>query len=784
MILWNIAKFFAGKKFKKHVGKVQWRYFNGNNYTPALILTPPSIKTKERKTSDKTQAGPKFKVQIVMAMESLGWIPRARLFPNRSNIKCSESSTPYYNNILARDAFWTSTPAIIMEDMAEFSPFRDVLIVIKVWCLQRGFLRGHDSFDEMQIAVLLSYLFRTKRAGSRMAPLQVFTIFMKLLSEEWTRNVMTMPAEGKTENQTVASCENAKVYAIQAKDSPIDPKGDPKSLVLCHQTFSPSGAVLLNSTMTGNYLGTLSPAFCASITLQAKHTVANLTSSRNFSSLFMTNARFWTCLDSYFHVLLKDIAWQRSKLWGKQMQDLGEVECLSRDLVSILRRALGDRVTDIRILTTGNGQDIQNGDSDQIPTHDVDSAVTSSQALTSSTGMTKLVFGLKINVDNCHRAVDRGPPADDTEGVKAFLDLWGDAAELRRFKDGAIVHAVVWNTPKSIPEEQYVVFDGDDRSQGGIVERIVQHLVQLHCYRDAKEIPRFYLRDMLSMVEGVWIPTKETVLKLMTSSTAAHRAVINAFDSLAAFLRTNSGLGFDGKCSALGLPLQIDAVEPISPSLRYSSTFPAIPHPMIGGGGIQNGKVSGVTSYAPIQIQIRFGRSSKWPTELKAIGAAKTAMLVQLAEGIEAMKNRGVGHGFEGPIVVTPFYLTLGYQGYSWKIVVRADPELYLLRGLQRPSDDAMLMLQSLTKEHVTQASHHATMHGIYTSHPSAGHVVRLFNLWLAAHMLSGLIPFEAVELLVAKVYSDKENPVASPSTVVAGFLRLLRLVATYDWVG
>jgi hypothetical protein len=47
------------------------------------------------------------------------------------------------------------------------------------------------------------------------------------------------------------------------------------------------------------------------------------------------------------------------------------------------------------ILTTGNGHNIQNSDSDQIPTHDVDSTITSSQSLTSSTGMAKLVVGLQ-----------------------------------------------------------------------------------------------------------------------------------------------------------------------------------------------------------------------------------------------------------------------------------------------------------------------------------------------------------------------------------------------------
>jgi hypothetical protein len=56
--------------------------------------------------------------------------------------------------------------------------------------------------------------------------------------------------------------------------------------------------------------------------------------------------------------------------------------------------------------------------------------------------------------------------------------------------------------------------------------------VRLHFCRDAKEMPQFYLRDMLSMVEGVRTSATETVSKLMTSSTAAHRAIINAFDSL------------------------------------------------------------------------------------------------------------------------------------------------------------------------------------------------------------------------------------------------------------
>jgi U3 small nucleolar RNA-associated protein 22 len=44
------------------------------------------------------------------------------------------------------------------------------------------------------------------------------------------------------------------------------------------------------------------------------------------------------------------------------------------------------------------------------------------------------------------------------------------------------------------------------------------------------------------------------------------------------------------------------------------------------------------------------------------------------------------------------------------------------------------------------------------------------------------MIPFEAVKLLVVKVYSDTGSPLEVPGTVVAGFLRFLYLLANHDW--
>jgi len=83
---------------------------------------------------------------------------------------------------------------------------------------------------------------------------------------------------------------------------------------------------------------------------------------------------------------------------------------------------------------------------------------------------------------------------------------------------------------------------------------------------------------------------------------------------------------------------------------------------------------------------------------------------------------------------------------------------------------------------------HHSLIHAIHTRHPSASSVVRLAHRWVASHMLSDMIPHEAIELMVARIYTEtsgKSNGLVDspPSTAVAGFLKFLHLLSTHDWV-
>jgi U3 small nucleolar RNA-associated protein 22 len=876
MVVWHVAQYLSQPKFKSVVGKVVWRYGSADARTPVLLLIPPIAadsddddnqhnnnknkqQTKQkRKKQKKEQAAEstvtatttkklRFRVQLHFGMESTDWIPPMRLVPNRCNLSTTttgkEASTQQrsqqYNHALLEDASH-AFEGLSDGNKEEYPNWNATVVLAKVWCLQRGLLRGHDAMTTEHLGLLVMYLYRTKQTNPRMAPTQVLAALFKLLAEtNWLgqidtdefskhvddeesrvrkapsegyqiiqktmskRTVLVLPDEGRTVNQTIAASELAELYAKQTRESPLS-RNDPKTLVELYQKDADIGPVFLDPSLTYNYFGRLSPSFMRVVQREARKSLDCLHSQaihRPFQYLFMTPVRFWSRYDAYMKVPLDSIT-LGSKLGGQNQRDIGDYESVARGIVHVLRLALGDRVRSISLLTTGNGsiQDTVAGieDSDEIPSHEIQNKSKASSSLKSPTGSPNVVLGLTMNPDTCFRVVDRGPPADDGEATRAFLDLWGKKkAELRRFKDGAIVHAVVWDSTSEKSEtsddgQPYINFQNGDQVQGGIVERIVRHVLQHHFLGESKtsgDSLQFSLRNILATVDGVVQSDPSGDIASLNPLTA-HKKVMKAFDTLTKFLRTNSMptvpvSGTTDMKARLGIPLTIDAVEPLSPALRYAALFPPLPHPFLGAPAIPGTKkASGAIPSDPIEIQIRFGASSKWPTDLNAMGAAKTAMLIQLLDGIDEMKQHGMADcdGFDGPTQVTPTYADVGYMGYVFRVFVRADPELKLLRGLTKPSPEAAALLRTLTKKHVVASSHHSMVHAVYTRHASSSVVARMAKRWVSSHLLSGMIPFEAVELLVVKVYSDKGSPLEVPGTVVAGFLRFLYLLANHDW--
>jgi U3 small nucleolar RNA-associated protein 22 len=616
-----------------------------------------------------------------------------------------------------------------------------------------------------------------------------------------------------------------------------------------------STPVLLDSTMTHNVWFRWTPSFWRAF---SRHAVASLQclhddsrpNARPFVQMFgppaPTNAiiapattvsNVWCRHDAYLRIPLSDIEFPHhgkdstsrskttttnasssggAKLWGTDAVDVGLYESLARGMIRVLSSALGDRVVDVQLLNVDHHHHHAPSSDDRVdhctwtlpavpPSFAyLDHHHNSSQApklVSSPTGSPYLILGLNLNPDTCFRVVDRGPPATDKDvsdntALADFLTLWGPKAALRRFKDGAIVHAVVWDTVEASSDENgYICYHNDDSWQGGIVERIIRHILQMHFLKPKAPLPKFSLRDLVSTVDGV-AGSSTTMPKILSNPLSAHRSVMKAMESLSSWLRSHSALTMPvpGSAtefqSALGMPLAIDAVEPLAPVLRYVELYPPLPHPLLGAeaaSGMSSlpNRVSGAVLTDPIAVQIRFGPSSKWPTDLKAIGAAKAAMLVQLVNGIEQLKKdrRHDCNHFEGAMIVTPSHADIPFMGYVFRVFVRADPEVKLLRSLSQPNAEQALLLQQLTRSSIVMATHHALLHGVYTSHPSSSATVRMAKRWLSTHLLSDHVPLEAVELMVANVYTDRSSCLDPPGSVVAGFLRWLGLLAQHDWV-
>lgn len=67
-----------------------------------------------------------------------------------------------------------------------------------------------------------------------------------------------------------------------------------------------------------------------------------------------------------------------------------------------------------------------------------------------------ILVGAVVDPLRALRLVDVGPAADDGAAAAKFRTLWGDKAELRRFQDGKICEALVWQVG---PDDRHTVPD-------------------------------------------------------------------------------------------------------------------------------------------------------------------------------------------------------------------------------------------------------------------------------------------------------------------------------------
>ncbi|KAG5179918.1 Nrap protein-domain-containing protein [Tribonema minus] len=330
------------------------------------------------------------------------------------------------------------------------------------------------------------------------------------------------------------------------------------------------------------------------------------TGSAAFSALFLTRASFWRRYDAFVRIPRQKTAPPPPPHARTPRR------ALAARAAPLLRRALGDRTAAARPLRGASAEDAADfagapgtahaASRDLLATSSSAQLGAAAAAAAAAEAQEELVVGLLLNAESAARAVDCGPSAEDAATAAAFRAFWGTRAELRRFKDGAIVEAVVWGGGGGA---------GARPREDAVVEEVVRHALARHeperCggggggsgssgvrFAGHADVHRLIAAsgysdsgggsaengDGSSGSGGSGAVTLASVGAALPAAAAADpddaltRLAVAAYDALAVKLRALEGL-----------PLRVDAVAAAAPALRFTAALPPLPHALAAGAG-------------------------------------------------------------------------------------------------------------------------------------------------------------------------------------------------------
>lgn len=691
------------------VGTLSYSCLHGNRLRPVLLLSPPGKDSSS------------FSVRI-HACPPPGFFKPSRFHPQRNNIRTEwytgiqspeiiEPPTPHYNSTLLGDLLPRAHFQFLSAIQSQCPAFADAVALLKVWLRQRHLDKGPGCFNGFLSSMLLAYLLTTHRISNSMTAYQLLRNSLNFLaSTDLSVNGISL---AKNPDSTVPSLEEFhRSYQVVFVD--------------------PSGHLNLCADMTTWTYKQLQHEASVSMEFWDNATV------EGFQSLLMTPKPMIRTSDHVFQ--LCDLAKLQSSC--KKLNLLNELMDFSGNyiqaslpyILSLIQRGLDQRII---LLTHSRAPDPEWSVQNEAPKYK---------------DQPPLSFGLLLKPELAASVLERGPPADSPKAAE-FRQLWGSRSELRRFQDGAITEAVLW--------------EGESMCQKRLVpKQIITHLLQLHAI-----IPESSVRYVGATVDDV-IKIRQEV-----SSTGEEESllVVQSFDDLSRKL-----------WQLEGLPLAITSVQGAHPALRYTQVFPPQPTKMdfsffdkekISRSLLPKEGKPCPTYVAPLTVICHMEGSGKWPHDRLAIRHIKAAFHIRLGELLKQHHN----YTFRA----CPTHLDVWKDGLVFRIQIAYHREPQVLR--ESVGADGLLVVrdteeaQALEMETIHKPFLTSTLHGLQQQHACFGAVCRLAKRWIGAQLFSGDITNDAADLLVASLFLQPA-PFTPPGSPQVGFLRFLHLLASFDW--
>ncbi|KAJ1434703.1 Nrap protein-domain-containing protein [Ochromonadaceae sp. CCMP2298] len=761
---------------------IQFAAFKGDERKPLLVFPCP--------------AAPHICIRLVPALAD-GVFKHVQLRANKSNVRGSQegrfSPTPLYNLAILEDMALLMQHGILQKSLAAAPALAQALVLFKVWLTQRGLRFRADGFDGHHAGLLLAYLLQTRRlSASAGGPLSAFQAALTFIAEGQLLSALDFTA-------TAIKARDCWRDGVLAADSSVsvstaDCPGLQHTAALDEtvmwdylRPLQLAHPISAGGTAKYNCLWRVSSSAALQLQAEARRSLQELRGAEHscFQHLFMQGRSFFESHDQFFHFTVPAQTLDLSSD-GEEGRAQAEVllQCcpaqhFAARAQQLLRQGLGDRVAAVHAtvcpLEAEGGQG-ESAPSAHLPVWGAQGGKLGKGEAAGSAEYLVSV-GVVLSKEKLDRRVDKGPAAQEgsnmpevaldpalqlfAQPVEAsvggelgrFRELWGPRVQLRRFKDGAIVDAVVWDAPSRA--------SSSGSGSGGVpevVEQVARFLLGRHlsavCGEEGGQVRSVtsQLEDLVGGASGA----EEEVLG---------RRAVEALDRLRGMLT-----------SQLSLPLGIDSAMAVAPALRYSST--PRPHPFVAAlsGDVGVGEAKAVLRrlagqsvsrlVPPMRVLLQLETSGKWPkSDPEAVRQSKTALLLHLRkELLKAFQLRSVAHRdcldvlFEGFVFRLQPLATQEVEA----AVREADAEAGVGRGLG--AGGGMQQVRALRAQH-----------------PSFSGTVRLLLCWTAQHCLSGHLCLELLELVAAAEYLHPHCAQA-PASALAGFYRALLRLADHNW--
>uniref|UniRef100_A0A5S6R3C5 Nucleolar protein 6 n=1 Tax=Trichuris muris TaxID=70415 RepID=A0A5S6R3C5_TRIMR len=351
-----------------------------------------------------------------------------------------------------------------------------------------------------------------------------------------------------------------------------------------------------------------------------------------------------------------------------------------------------------------------------------------------------LIFGLLMESCSQTDRLIRGPRTDDPQAAK-FRDFWGELSHLRKFQGYGTCEAVLF----------------DEDKQSTVTVSIVRHIMHRHF-----GVPKEAVRS--NDYSLIYPPMNTSGKKPKRLEPADKQTFKDAFDQLEKKLNLLDELPFSiidvSKLSPAFCDCEINSPVVSQDSEKIVDIVCECAVPKWNAAQLPSWRQS-------LEVLVSINLNVKHLNDAAELHRLKQAVSLTISDGLKK-KFKCTTKPLGRDLLVVE-------KGYAFRLLIHCIGEESICGAVSEEADQLTANLN------ISRASHLRNLISMCNNYEALSRTIRSAKHWICCRMLSDHLRDEAVELMVLSLFLDP-YPCTPPRSHFNGFLRFLRLLATFDW--